>query len=211
MRQQYQQEAFGGGGTTIVRKRLGFLSILAISVAGVVMTIIVCVSALAFRGLAIVDRKADTLTGLATDLVKALPEYREALPPALADAIDDERRPEYLEDLAISARIVEADSNGRTRGIVEVTNKGDEIVSLLSLRVVGLDKGEEPVWEHSTWAATPIQIDHDWRGPLMPGSTRRIPIQMRRSERAATMSCEVTDVRVWKGARSADALTVAKN
>lgn len=202
-----------GSGTTIVRKRLSFFSIAVISIAGVVMTVIVCASALAFRGLAIVDAKADTLTGLATDLVKALPEYREALPPALADAIDDERRPDYLKELSIETHLVDSDSHGRSRGIVEVTNKGDEIVSMLSIRIVGLDRADEPVWEHSTWAATPIQIDEDWRGPLMPGVTRRIPVRMWRQDRAASLSCEVTDVRVWKGPAETtpEALTSARN
>lgn len=210
MRQHRQQDVFQGAGTTIVRKRLGFFSIAIISIAGVVMTVIVCASALAFRGLAIVDRKADTLTGIATDLVKALPEYREALPPALADALDDERRPDYLSNLKIDARLVEADSRGHSRGVVEVTNNGEEIVSMLSIRVVGLDRGDEPVWERSTWGATPIQIEDDWRGPLMPGVTRRIPIRMWPHDRASALSCEVTEIRVWKGPAATE-LTMARN
>lgn len=204
------QEGYPGAGTTVVRKRLSFLSIAAISLAGVVMTVIVCASALAFRGLSIVDHKADTLTDLAAEIVKALPEYRDALPPALADAIDDERRPDYLENVTVAARIVETDSHGRTRGIVEVTNRGDEIVSMLSIRVVGLDRGDEPVWEHATWGATPIQIEDEWRGPLMPGSTRRIPVRMWASSRAASLETEVTEIRVWKGA-NATTLTAARN
>lgn len=201
---------------TIIRRRIGFLSIAVLSIAGIVATIIVCASALAYRGLGIVDRKADSLTMLATDLVKALPEYRESLPPALADAIDDERSPGYLDDLKIDAHMIGGDHHGQDRGIVEVTNNGDKIVSLLSLRVAGLDKSDEPVWEHSTWGATPIQLEHDWRGPLFPGVTRRIPIRMWRDDHAKTLTCEVTDVRVWKG--NADkatsepaALTAAKN
>ena len=205
-----QHEGYMGAGTTVVRKRLGFLSIAAISLSGVVMTVIVCASALAFRGLSIVDRKADTLTDLATNLIKSLPEYREALPPALADAIDDERRPDYLDKLTIEARLVETNSHGHSRGILEVTNKGDEIVSMLSIRVVGLDRADEPVWERSTWAATPIQIEDEWRGPLMPGATRRIPVRTWREGRASSLSGEVTDVRVWKGPGSTT-LTAARN
>lgn len=204
------------GGNTIIRKRLSFFSVAALGLTTVVVSLIVAGSALAFRAMAIVDTKADTLTALVTDVMRTLPEIREALPPALADAIDDVRQPDYLEHVRIDARMVESDSRGYSRSVIKIANEGDEVISLLSLRIVGLDAGETPVWEESTWGATPIQIEDDWRGPLMPGTTRTIPLRTWSRNQAATLQCEVTDVRVWRGSHAvgcdetSSALTIAR-
>ncbi|MFQ5412174.1 MAG: hypothetical protein ACE5EC_07740, partial [Phycisphaerae bacterium] len=128
-----------------------------------------------------------------------LPEIREALPPALADSINDERRLDYLQNLDIRVRMKGEDRQGGSKGVVQVTNRGEEVVSLLAMRVVGLDDDGDPVFEDNVWAATPIQIDQDWRGPLLPGSTRRFPVRCYFSHEAVEWSHEVTEIRVWRG------------
>jgi hypothetical protein len=191
---------FNGTGTTVVRKRLSFPSILAISLAGVIATTIVSVSGIAVYGLRVIDKKSDSLISLVGDAARSLPEFRKALPPFLADAIDDERRPDYLKDLDVSVRLGKKDRrHGSRRAIVEVSNHGDAVVSLLSMRVVGLDEDGDPVDERNTWVATPLQIEDEWRGPLLPHETRRFPVHWRRGSDTVDVTYEITDIRIWRG------------
>ena len=194
MRNQYEQPIHAAPGNVVIHKRMSVFSVAIFSLAMVLIAAIGCATALAFHAIAIVDRRT-------------LPEITEALPPALADAIDDERRTDYLADLTITSRIVDSDHRGRSRGVVTITNDGDRVVSLLSLRVVGLDSGDTPVWEDVTWGATPIQIDDEWRGPLLPGVRREIPVSSYSRDRATTLKCEVTDIRLWRSSKKDGATT----
>ncbi|MBN2563744.1 MAG: hypothetical protein JXQ75_22735 [Phycisphaerae bacterium] len=190
---------FHDPGTTVVRKRLSFPSVLVISLAGIVMTTILSASAIAVYGIRLVDKKSDSVIGLVEQAARRLPELQKALPPALADALNDERRPDYIENLDVSVHFGAADPRcGYPRAVVEVENSGDEVVSLLSLRIVGLDENGDPVFERNTWAATPLQIEDEWRGPLLPHETRRFPVHWWRGGKAADLSYEITDIRVWQ-------------
>ena len=91
------------------------------------------------------------------------------------------------------------------RPIIELHNRGGELVSLLSMRVVVFDKDGDPVDEFNEWGATPIAADDEWRGPLMPGATRHIVsrylgLGQMFSPAELQAGVEITDVRVWKGA-----------
>jgi hypothetical protein len=119
--------------------------------------------------------------------------------------LDDRRQPDYCRELAIDARVVtRPGSHGRAQTAVEITNNGTEVVSLLSLRVVLLDENGGLLTESQEWAATPFAADHDWRGPIMPGSRRRFlcsgghlydvgPLDEVKAE------IEITELRVWNG------------
>lgn len=187
------------GGTTVVHKRMSFLAVAMISLAAIIVTVVLSVVGLGLYGLSILDRRAGNLGELISDVAGVLPEIREALPPALADSINDERRLDYLQNLDIRVRMKGEDRQGGSKGVVQVTNRGEEVVSLLAMRVVGLDDDGDPVFEDNVWAATPIQIDQDWRGPLLPGSTRRFPVRCYFSHEAVEWSHEVTEIRVWRG------------
>lgn len=189
---------YDNSGTTVVRKRMSFLAALAIGLTAIVVTAIVSASGIAVYGLWVVDKKSDSLIGLVEQAVKGLPELQKALPPALADAIDDERRPGYLKDLEVSVRSA-SPRTGRGRAVVTVTNHGDEVVSLLSMRIVGLDEEGDPIEERNTWAATPLQIEDEWRGPLLPHETRRFPVRWWGRGEVVELTHEITDIRVWNG------------
>ncbi len=134
-------------GTTVVRKRLSFLSVTVISLAAIIVTTVVSASGIAIYALKIADGKTDSLVGLVGEAVQSLPEFCEGLPPALADAINDVRQPGYRDQLDVSVRL--GDREGSRRGrviIVEVVNRGEETVSLLSMRMVGLDGDGDPVF-----------------------------------------------------------------
>ena len=206
---------FNDGGHTVVHKRLSFLSILFLCLAGIVMTAIVSASGIVLYSLHVLDGKSDTVVELVQSAVEGLPELRASLPPVLADAIDDERRPDYLSSLNVSVRLLEGDKDSQyRRAVVEVENEGDEVVSLLTLRVVGLDENGDPVWERNTCVATPLQIEDEWRGPLMPHETRRFPLYRYSGcrTRRPVVECrelvhEITEIRVWRGKTDSDNIT----
>jgi len=195
---------FQDGGTTVVRKRMSFLSVTVVSLAAIIVTTVVSASGVAVYALKIADGKADSVVGLVGEALESLPEFLQGLPPALADAIHDERQPGYRDQLDVTARLGDEDGGRRGRVIfVEVVNRGEETVSLLSMRLVGLDGDGDPVFEKNAWVATPLQIDDDWRGPLLPHETRRIPIRCYYgTEESREILAEITDIRVWQGERS---------
>jgi hypothetical protein len=188
------------GGATVVRKRMSFLTALVCSVAGVTIALILSITGITVYGMSLIDKKTDNLAGLIEETVKALPAVRESLPPSLADAFNDERHPEYLQNLVISSKLVEeqgAQRWPRSRVVVEVQNNGNEAVTLLSLRLVGLDANGDPVREWHTWAATPLQLEDEWRGPLLPHETRRFAVWCKSSEQPVKVTHEVSEVRLW--------------
>jgi hypothetical protein len=190
---------FKDSGTTVVRKPVSFLSMAAIGISSVLVTAIVSGVGLAAYGIRVFDKKTSDLPTLIRETVSVLPELRASLPPALADAINDVRRPDYRSSLKITLKESAKPDRwgGRKVGIV-VENQGDEMVSLLSMRVVGTDEDGTPVTERNICAATPMQIDNEWRGPLMPGETRRLVVYCHDTEDATTYTSEVTEVRVWQ-------------
>lgn len=189
-----------------MKKPHSFLAVAAFGVCAVLMTAIVSGVGLAAYGLRVVDKKSDGIVGLIEQTARSLPEIRAALPPALADTLDDVRQPDYRDSLQVTVKeSAKSDRwGGRKIGVV-VENHGDRMISLLSMRIVGTDEDGTPVTERSIWAASPIQIDNDWRGPLMPHETRRLVVYCRDAEQATKYSSEITEVRVWQGDKNGDA------
>jgi len=187
-----------------VRKH-SFLSSAAFGLSAIVITVVVSLTVLVLYGVHLASEKSDQVISLAQGAIHGLPEFRQALPPALSDMLDDRRQPDYCRELAIDARVVtRPGSHGRAQTAIEITNNGTEVISLLSLRVVLLDENGGLLSESQEWAATPFAADHDWRGPIMPGSRRRFlcsgshlydvgPLDEVKAE------IEITELRVWNG------------
>ncbi len=195
----------------ITYKKHTFLSSVAMGLSAIVITIIISCTVLVIYGIHFAGDRSEKLVSLASDAVGSLPELREALPPALADVLDDRREPQYASELDISAATaLTADQHRSARTKIEVVNEGSEIVSLLCLRIVVFGPNGEILSESNEWAATPIAADHDWRGPLMPGS-RRYFISSRRAPGVLLgdelkTEVEITDLRVWNGPQEAPLL-----
>ncbi len=185
--------------TTVVNRRMGLGASLVWGLTGIIVTAIVAGSGLAVYALRVVDRRADGAVDLVSQVLGELPEYRAALPPALADAIDDVRRPDYRNQLAVTTKLLPREGRDLQSASVEVRNSGEELVSLLSMRIVGMDSDGQAIEERTTYAATPIQIDNDWRGPLLPGETRRFVVRWWAHGKVSDVTHEITDLRVWKG------------
>lgn len=185
----------------IVKKPIGFFAALALGLSAVLVTTIFSATGIAMYGLRVVDRKTGSLLEMVQETARAMPEIRAALPPALADAIEDVRAPEYREALRVDTELSkDSDAGGYQRATIEIENTGDKTISLLSMRLVGLDDHGRPAQERQVWAATPMQIDRDWRGPLLPHETRRLVIRGFCDKSVARVIPEITEVRVWQGA-----------
>ncbi|MEJ2701799.1 MAG: hypothetical protein P8Z79_05095, partial [Sedimentisphaerales bacterium] len=146
---------------------------------------------------------------LVKDAIQGLPVLQKSLPPALADMLNDRRLPDYRSQLEIGAKtFVQEDRRGRMRTEIEVTNKGQEVVTLLALRLVIFDPHNDILAESNEWAATPIAADEDWRGPILPGSTRYFAVSHYGPSPESALDelkteIEVTDFRVWNEKREA--------
>ena len=188
----------------ITYKKHTFLSSVAMGLSAIAITIIISCTVLVIYGIHFAGDRSEKLVSLVSDAVGSLPELRQALPPALADVLDDRRQPDYAAELGISAETVFVpDQDRMVRTKIEVVNEGSEIVSLLCLRIVVFSSNGEILAESNEWAATPIAADHDWRGPLMPGSHRYF-VSCRRALPAffaddLKTEVEITDLRVWNG------------
>lgn len=183
-----------------------FLSALAMGISAIAITLVISCTVLIIYGMNFAGTQSEKIVSLAENAVRGLPELQKSLPPVLGDLLNDRRQPDYQAQLDISAKtILLPDKNGMVRTTVEVVNNGNEVVSLLSLRVVVLTANNEILTESNEWGATPIAADHDWRGPLMPGSRRyftsshsRLPVF---SLSDLKTEVEVTDIRIWNSQR----------
>jgi hypothetical protein len=150
----------------------------------------------------IVDHKAAAVLHFADHTVEGLPELLKSLPPALADMLQDRRAPEYASKLAVDVKFINDESTGALRPVLTVKNNGSEVVSLLALRVAAIDANGTPQNDWTEVVATPLSIDNQWRGPLMPGATRHVVLSACRSltgkSEMLVAVAEIGDVRVWE-------------
>ena len=187
----------------ITYRKHTFFSALALGLAAVIIALIVCCTVIIIYGMHFAGEESQKFVAMVEDAVQGLPALQKSLPPVFADMLDDYRQPEYSAQLEITAKTASPDQDGRLRTSISVVNKGAEVVSLLSLRVVVLDSQGQILAESNEWAATPFAAEHDWPGPLMPGSVRYFTC----SERGAAApsagdlktQVEITDVRLWSG------------
>ena len=192
----------------VTYKKHTFLSSLAMGFSAVLITLIISSTAVVIFGIHFAGDKSEMLISLAEDAVRGLPELQKNLPPILADVLDDRRQPDYCKQLDITTNTtLLQDRHGMLRTAVQVVNNGREVVSLLSLRVVVLNEDNEILAESNEWAATPFAAEDEWRGPLMPGSSRRfIAYHGRRSSFYSVNNIktevEITDIRIWNGGKN---------
>ncbi|MFO0838972.1 MAG: hypothetical protein U1D55_10645 [Phycisphaerae bacterium] len=182
----------------VIVKKGGFLSSLAVGFFTCITTTVICGSVLGLYGMHIMNTKASQILSFGSGVIEKLPEWQKALPPAVAEAIHDRRAPEYRENVKVSVEATPGRRADRGRVVVEVKNNGNEAISLLALRLV-LEGGDgSPVGDMGTYAATPIMVDGEWRGPILPGSTRRFVREYWEHDSVTRASYEITELRVWQ-------------
>jgi hypothetical protein len=183
-------------GPSVVVNKGGFFSAIVKGVFGTIMVVVVCGTALGLYGLRVIDTQAGSLT----HVLAALPEWQKVVPPAILDALNDHRAPEYRRELDIQTRI-ETTGAERDKGVVviSVKNKGDQVVSLMSLRAVVEDTSDRRLHELPITVATPLMIEGEWRGPLLPGEQRELAQRVCGIVGEAKVATELTELRVWNG------------
>lgn len=154
---------------------------------------------MAIYGVKVVNDRLDGIVAVTPQAIEALTEWQKALPPAMTDALDDRRMPEYRENIHVSAELMRDWKTERMVPVIEVSNNGDQVVSLMSIRLQVEDDESLPLEELTVYAATPLAIENDWRGPLLPGSKRRFRAERLRSDSFGEMaiSWEISELRVW--------------
>jgi hypothetical protein len=187
----------------IIYKRHTFLSALAMGVSAVIIAFIVSCTVVIIYGMHFASNKSEELVTLAEEAIRGLPELQKALPPVLADMLNDRRQPDYSSQLTITptTTLLPAD-NGTVKTRIEIVNNGKQVVSFLSLRLVVLTSNNEVITESDEIAATPIAAGNErWRGPLMPGSHRYLVVSRGSlpvySADELKPEVEITDIRIW--------------
>jgi hypothetical protein len=198
----------------ITYRRHTFLSALAMGLAAIIITLIISCTVLIIYGMHFAGEKSEKLVALVEEAIQGMPVLQKSLPPFFADVLNDYRQPEYSAQLDITTKTASPDPDGRLRTSVSVVNKGTEVVSLLSLRIVVLDSQGQILAESNEWAATPFAAEEDWPGPLMPGSVRYFTCSERGAPAASAgdlkTQVEITDVRLWSGRKDAPSTDTAK-
>jgi hypothetical protein len=171
---------------------LGLFGVGAVAIGGI--------TAVALRGLSMVDSKTSALINLVDGTVEGLPELLASLPPAIGDVLNDRRAPEYAANVDVQLDFVPAEDG--VRPVLTVTNKGEEVISMLAIRVAAFGERQLPTYDWTRVVATPLAIDDEWPGPLYPGNKRYVVLDRTRrvpAEAADTVqgAYEIADVRVW--------------
>jgi len=202
----------------VTQKRMSPLTALVLGVAGVIAVAIASGSAVVIYGLDMVGGNAESIVHFAQNAVENLPELIESLPPAVGDILNDQRAPQYVRAIEVEVSFVGSTDGDRYRPVLTVKNRGDQVVSLLAVRVAALSGTGVPISEWTEVVATPIALDDNgWRGPLMPGAVRHVVVGGWRGIEPGRLSTiasavEISDVRVWCGDHAqvtAEALTQA--
>jgi len=180
--------------TPIIMKKRTFLSSVALGLSSLAITFVICCTVLIMYGMHFAGERTDRAISLAQSAVQGLPALQESLPPAVADLLNDRRQPDYAQHLAIKAQ------PGPRIGI-EIVNNGNEVVSLLALRIIVLDDQGQLRSEVQEWAATPFAAESAWRGPIMPGSRRYFVCSRGSMDAQDNLKAEVeiNELRIWNG------------
>jgi len=185
-------------------RRMSPLTALFLGLFGVIGVGIASGTLITFVCLKIVDDKAGTLIGLAEGTIDGLPELVDSLPPALGELLNDRRAPEYTSNIEVDVDLLADKKSNTVRPVLSVTNNGDEVVSMLAVRVAVLNKDGIPLGDWTQVVATPIAVEDEWRGPLFPGNTRHLVCSRFGGSRgvsadvSVTAQSEISELRIWR-------------
>ncbi len=170
-----------------------FLGVAAVAVAG-----IVTVCTVATYGIHVADQWGGQLIGVVDTTVQNLPDTLRALPDAVGDVIRYRRAPEYGKQVAVEVSLVEDARGQGPVAVVSIDNQGPEMITLLALRVKALNDDGIPMREWTEYAATPLMVERDCRGPIMPNSKSRYPLRRWRvGQDIKNVEWEIADLWLW--------------
>lgn len=162
---------------------------------------IACLTAVVLSGMRIIDDKAASILSIAEGTIGDLPRLVESIQPIMQTVLNDRRAPEYAAHVEVTADFTPARSGGFVPSLT-IKNTGDKVISLLAIRVAALDERKVAVREWTEVVATPLALEDEWRGPIMPGATRHVVLsgRMGGDDKFPTNlvgTVEISDVRIW--------------
>lgn len=184
-------------------QRMSPFTALFLGIFGLASVGIVSGATVTLYALHVIDTKAADLLDFTEGTLANLPEIIESLPDVISDIIHDHRSPDYASNIEVDVNFVFDEKRGTLRPTLSITNNGEEVVSMLAIRVAALNESRVPMREWTEVVATPIAIDRDWRGPLMPGATRHVVLRsgwrgiaLEKAE-SVVSAVEISDIRIW--------------
>ncbi|MCA9244951.1 MAG: hypothetical protein KDA32_13415 [Phycisphaerales bacterium] len=182
-------------GPSVVVRKGGFFSALVTGFFGFLITVVLAVTILGVAAMWVFDSRVTQLFGFAETAVRGLAGWRETFPPALVDALDDRPANDYWSNVDVGFEFVQDER--RPRMAVTIQNHGAETISLLTLQVLLRDEAGVPVHDFMLPVATPLPLDDDLPGPILPGSTRTLVVPVYRAA-ALRAEAEPSMLRVQK-------------
>ena len=185
------------------QRRMSPVTAFFLGIFGVVGVAIVSATMLATYAMHIVDSKTDGVIGFAKTTIEGLPGLIDSLPPALGELLNDHRDPEYAANIKIDVQMITDERTDTVRPVLSITNDGDEVVSMLAVRVAVLNNDGVPLGDWTQVVATPIAIEDEWRGPLFPHTTRHVVCSRYGGSRSVSAKvdvrpeAEISELRVW--------------
>ena len=185
------------------QRRMSPLTAFFLGIFGVVGVAVVSGTMLTTYALYIVDSKTDGVLGFAKTTIEGLPDLVGSLPPALGELLNDHRDPQYALNIKIDVQMITDERTDTLRPVLTITNDGDEVVSMLAVRVAALNSNGVPVGDWTQVVATPIAIEGEWRGPLFPHTTRHVVCSRYSGSRRVSAKvdirpvAEISELRVW--------------
>ncbi len=187
----------------IEQRRMSPVTAFFLGIFGVIGILVVSGTMLATYAMYIVDSKTDGVIGFAKTTIEGLPDLVDSLPPALGELLNDHRDPEYASNIKIDVQMITDERTNTVRPVLSITNDGDEVVSMLAVRVALLNSNGVPVGDWTQIVATPIAIKDEWRGPLFPHATRHVVCSRYGGSRSVSANvdvrpeAEISELRVW--------------
>lgn len=185
------------------QRRMSPVTAFFLGIFGVVGVVIVSATLLTTYAMYIVDSKTDGVLGFAKTTIEGLPDLVDSLPPALGELLNDHREPEYASNIKIDVQMITDERTNTVRPALTITNEGDEVVSMLAVRVAALNSNGVPVGDWTQVVATPIAIEDEWRGPLFPHTTRHVVCSRYGGSRSVSAKidvrpvAEISELRIW--------------
>ena len=185
------------------QRRMSPVTAFFLGIFGVVGVVIVSATLLTTYAMYIVDSKTDGVLGFAKTTIEGLPDLVDSLPPALGELLNDHREPEYASNIKIDVQMITDERTNTVRPVLTITNEGDEVVSMLAVRVAALNSNGVPVGDWTQVVATPIAIEDEWRGPLFPHTTRHVVCSRYGGSRSVSAKidvrpvAEISELRIW--------------
>ena len=185
------------------QRRMSPVTAFFLGIFGVVGVVIVSATLLTTYAMYIVDSKTDGVLGFAKTTIEGLPDLVGSLPPALGELLNDHREPEYASNIKIDVQMITDERTNTVRPVLTITNEGDEVVSMLAVRVAALNSNGVPLGDWTQVVATPIASENDWRGPLFPHTTRHVVCSRYGGSRSVSAKvdvrpeAEISELRVW--------------